>query len=150
MDEDPTRKPTPTMKTSRQVQGDIYRSLRASALAKAISGDVYRQGLRPRDSRREDAVVVFTTGTSGQVQDGIVTVNVFVPDIDPLDDGALVEDTRRTEELEALAQEWVEGMRCPGYLFRLAEAVHTQWEPSIGQHFVVVRIRWRYGENEVY
>ncbi len=138
------------MKTSRQVQGNIYRLLRASALAKSINGGVYRQGLRPRDSVREDAVVTFTAGTPGQVQDGVVTVNIYVPDIDPRDDGALVEDTRRTEELEGLAQEWVEGLKAPGYLFRLADVVHTTWEPSISQHFVVVRIRWRYGENEVY
>lgn len=139
-----------TMKTSRQVQGDIYKLLRGSTLAKRLTGGVYRQGLRPRDSLKEDAVVVFTAGTSGQVQDGVVTVNIFVPDIDPRDDGALVEDTRRTEELEGLAQEWVDGMKAPGYLFRLEGAIHTTWEPSISQHFVVVRIRWRYGENEVY
>ena len=138
------------MKTSRQVQGDIYRLLRGSDLAKSINGDVYRQGMRPRDSRSEDAVVVFTTGTSGQVQDGVVTVNIYVPDIDPLDDGSLVEDTRRTEELEAAAAEWAEGLRAPGYLFRLDGAVHTAAEPFIAQHFVVVRIRWRYGENASY
>lgn len=138
------------MKTSRQVQGDIYKLLRESSLAKAINGSVYRQGMRPRASRREDAVVVFTAGTADQVQDGVVTVNIYVPDIDPRDDGALVENTRRTEELEGLAQEWVEGLKAPGYLFRLADVIHTTWEQSISQHFVVVRIRWRYGENEFY
>ena len=135
------------MKTSRQVQGDIYRLLKDSSLAAAISGGVYRQGMRPRDSRLEDAVVTYTAGTPGQVQDGVVTVNIYVPDIDPMDDGVLVEDSARTEELEGLAQEWADGLRADGYLFRLADAVHTTRDRSISQHFVVVRIRWRYGEN---
>lgn len=138
------------MKTSRQVQGDVYKLLRGSRLAKSITGGVYRQGMRPRDSRLEDAVVIFTTGSSGQVQDGVVTVNIYVPDIDPRDDGSLVENTRRTEELETLAQEWVEGLRAPGYLFRQSGVIHTTGEPGIGQHFVVVRLRWRYGENKAY
>lgn len=132
------------------MQGDIYRLLRNSGLARAINGDVYRHGMRPRDSRKEDAVVVFTAGTSGQVQDGVVTVNIYVPDIDPRDDGSMVEDTRRTEELEGAADEWARGLQAPGYLFRLADAIHTAAEPSIAQHFVVVRIRWRYGENASY
>lgn len=135
------------MKTSRQIQGDIYRQLRASRLAEEITGRVYRQGMRPRDSRKEDAVVIYTAGTAGQIQEGVVTVNVYVPDIDPRDDGMLVEDSERTEHLEALATQWAEGLKIPGYLFRLAEAVHTSGDLTIGQHFVVVRLRWRYGEN---
>ena len=49
-------------KTGKQVQGDIYRLLRDSSLYLRISGEVYRYGYRPRDSRKEDATVRFTTG----------------------------------------------------------------------------------------
>ena len=94
-------------KTGKQIQGDIRRMLRESPLASAISGEVYRNGLRPRDSRQEDAVVTFTTGTPDEVQEGVVTINIFVPDTDPYDNGVMVEDTERTEELESLADEWV-------------------------------------------
>lgn len=49
-------------KTGKQVQGDIYQLLKDSTLYTMISGDVYRNGYRPRDSRLEDAVVIFTAG----------------------------------------------------------------------------------------
>lgn len=39
-------------KTGKQVQGDIYKLLRDSTLYTLISGEVYRNGLRPRDSQK--------------------------------------------------------------------------------------------------
>ena len=88
-------------KTSKQIQGDIYNLLKGSALCSMISGDVYRSGYRPRDSRLEDAVVIFTTGLPDQIQTGVVTVNIYVPDIDPYQNGVLVEDGERTETIAA-------------------------------------------------
>ena len=64
-------------KTSKQVQGDIYRLLRDSVLYTQITGEVYREGLRPRDSRKEDAVVIFTTGVPDEIETGVVTVNIY-------------------------------------------------------------------------
>ena len=64
-------------KTSRQVQGDVYRKLRKSPIAEVITGGVYREGQRPRDSPHEDAVVIFTAGTTGDIQRGVVTINTF-------------------------------------------------------------------------
>lgn len=97
-------------KTSKQIQGDVYRLLKDSVLATQISGGVYRSGNRPRDSKKEDAVVIFTSGLPDEIQTGVVTVNIFVPDIDPNDDGVLLEDSERTEELERLAEEWVKSL----------------------------------------
>ena len=133
-------------KTSRQVQGDIYRLLKASTLAAALSGGVYRQGYRPRDSREEDAVVIFTTGTADQVQAGVVTVNIFVPDTDPYGNGVWVEDGERTEEVERLAQEWVESLTADRscYKFKLRQTIYTEEEPDINQHFVVVKLGYEY------
>lgn len=39
-------------KTSKQVQGDIYRMLRDSVLYTQISGEVYREGMRPVTAAR--------------------------------------------------------------------------------------------------
>ena len=97
-------------KTSRQVQGDVYRKLRKSPIAEVITGGVYREGQRPRDSPKEDAVVIFTAGTTGDIQRGVVTINIFVPDIDPYDNGVLTEDSARTEEIERAAQRWVDSL----------------------------------------
>lgn len=137
--------------TSRQVQGEVYRLLRLSPMAGALSGGVYRAGLRPRDSRREDAVVVFTTGLTGEVETGVVTINVYVPDIDPRADGVWVEDVRRTEQVERMAAEWAASLTAAttgNYLFRLSGAIETHEEAETRQHFVTVRLRYSYYDTD--
>lgn len=133
-------------KTGKQIQGDVYRLLRGSDLSKKISGKVYRNGLRPRNSRKEDAIVAFTTGLPDQVQTGVVTVNIYVPDIDPEDNGTWLEDGIRTEEIENLAQAWVDSLTAEVscYKFKLQQTINTEAEPSINQHFVVVKLKYEY------
>ncbi len=140
---------TETMaKTSRQIQGDIYRLLRESSLYMQTGGEVYRSGLRPRDSRQEDIVVAFTAGIPDQVQTGVVTVNIYVPDIDPYDNGVWVEDAERTEQIELLAQQWADGLMSGsyGYDFSLRQTISTYEEADTRQHFVSVRIGYRITE----
>lgn len=140
-------------KTSKQVQGDIYRLLRDSDMFPRLSGEVYRQGMRPRDSRLEDAVVIFTSGLSDDdIETGVVTVNIFVPDIDPYSNGVFVEDGVRTEQVERMAQGWVDSLTCDKscYKFRLQQTIYTEEEADIRQHFVVVKLAYDYydgGEN---
>lgn len=133
-------------KTAKQIQGDVYRLLKDSTLSSMISGDVYRGGYRPRDSRLEDAVVTFTAGLPDQIQTGVVTVNIYVPDIDPYDNGVMVENGVRTAQIELLASEWVKslktGLSC--YNFRLQQTIYTEREESINQHFVVIKLAYRY------
>ncbi len=137
-------------KTSKQVQGDIYQLLKDSTLYTLISGEVYRQGCRPRDSRLEDAVVIFTTGIPNQIQTGVVTVNIFVPDIDPYDNGVWVEDGERTERVERLAQEWVDNLttEVSCYKFKLQQTIYTEEEAEIKQHFVVVKLKYEYYDGK--
>lgn len=97
-------------KTGKQVQTDIRQMLLGSALAEAVSGSVYRNGYRPRDSRMEDIVVTFTAGLAEQIQTGVVTVDIYIPDIDSDANGTWVEDGRRTEALEAAAQAWADSL----------------------------------------
>jgi hypothetical protein len=133
-------------KTGKQIQGDIYRLVKDSALYNNVSGEVYRMGYRPRDSRKEDIIVAFTTGLADEVQTGIVTINIYVPDIDPYGNGTLVEDGQRTEELERLAQEWVYSLSADlsCYRFALNQTIYTDEEAETNQHFVVVKLRYRY------
>lgn len=137
-------------KTSKQVQGDIYQLLKDSTLYTLISGEVYRQGYRPRDSRLEDAVVIFTTGIPNQIQTGVVTVNIFVPDIDPYDNGVWAEDGERTERVERLAQEWVDNLttEVSCYKFKLQQTIYTEEESEIKQHFVVVKLKYEYYDGK--
>ena len=133
-------------KTGKQIQGDIYQLFKDSTLYTMISGNVYRRGYRPRDSRLEDAVVIFTTGMPDQIQMGVVTVNIFVPDIDPYDNGILVEDGERTEIIERLAADWVDSLSADisCYRFKLMQTIYTEKEAEINQHFVVVKLAYKY------
>ena len=55
--------------------------LQSTELSAMISGGVYRDGYRPRDSKLEDIIVIFTNGEVGEVEIGTVTINIYVPDI---------------------------------------------------------------------
>lgn len=136
--------------TSKRVQGDIYRLLKRSSLAASLSGQVYRQGMRPRDSRQEDAVVIFTTGLPDQVQSGVVTVNIFVPDVEGVGTGVLEEDGKRCEEIEAAAAAWVKTLTADKSCYRLSlqQTIYTEAEPETNQHFVVVKLKYRFFDGE--
>lgn len=133
-------------KTSKQIQGDVFLMLRESTLCSMISGAVYRNGMRPRDSRKEDAVVIFSTGLSEEIQTGVVIVNLFVPDIDPASDGVFVEDGARVEELECLAQEWVDSLSTKNscYRFELQQTIYSESDHELQQHVIVVRLKFWY------
>lgn len=134
------------MLTAHKVQNDIIALLADSELCKALSGKVYRKGYRPRDSRLEDVVVIFVSGIYGQVEQGAVTLNIYVPDTTPYNNGVYCEDGRRIEQVEQLAAEWVNSLnvgRTP-YLFTLSRTIDTMPEEAIHQHFVVVHLEYKY------
>ena len=137
--------------TSRQVQGDIYRFLKDSDLSAMVSGGVYRRGMRPRDSRLEDAVVTFVAGLAeSAIQTGVVVVNIYVPDIDPYCNGVMTENSRRTEEIEAAASQWMTTLTCArsNYKFHLAATIQTFEDTDIHQHFVSVRLGYEYWDGD--
>lgn len=76
-------------------------------------------------------------------------MNIFVPDIDPYNNGVLVEDGKRTEEVERLAQEWVDSLTADKscYRFKLQQTIYTEEEPETNQHFVVVKLKYQYYDN---
>lgn len=142
------------VKTAKQIQSDIIALLEGSSLVQELSGAVYRgtpdSSYRPRDSKAEDLIVIFTQGFTNEVQTGVVTLNIYVPDIDPFDNGVLVEDGERTEALEAAANEWVESLTADRscYKFKLRQTIYTAYNPEIHQHFVVVKLGYRYYDEQ--
>lgn len=139
------------MKTAKQIQEDVIDLLKGSTLREQVTGGVYPGGLRPRDSRREDIEVIFTLGNPGQIESGVVTINVFCPDVpEGFTPGAKVENARRTREIERLLAEWVETLTpatTGGYLFTPANTILTLPEEETDQHFTSVKLRYRYYDN---
>ena len=133
-------------RTGQQIEDDVYGFVKSSPLASLITGDVYKFGMRPRDSREEDAIVQFVTGsdTTDPLQSGTVVINVYVPDINPYRNGVYVRDIERCTAIEIAANRWVESLTAAGsnYLFRKAQTVYTEAEPEINQHFVTIRLKF--------
>lgn len=133
------------MKTAKEVQGDIINLLRGSALAKAVSGNIYRKGYRPLNSQAEDITVGFVTGVTGEIQEGVVVINVYVADIDAIGNGTMVENGARTTEIERLADDWAQSLTASrsNYLFELSQTIYTEAEREVHQHFVSIRLNYR-------
>ncbi|MBO7263058.1 MAG: hypothetical protein J6U93_00895 [Alistipes sp.] len=134
------------MLTAHKVQTDIMALLADSELCAELSGEVYRNGYRPRDSRLEDIVVTFVAGTPAQVERGAVTLNIFVPDITPYNNGVYVEDGQRTSHIEVLADHWVQSLTTSraNYKFKLLRTISTDNDEAIHQHFVVVQLEYQF------
>lgn len=133
-------------KTAKDIQTDFFSLLKGSNLASMVNGSIYRDGLRPRDSKKEDIVIIYSAGEDdGEIQSGIVTLNIYVPDITPYKNGTMVENAARTAKIERAAQEWFDAAKTATseYIFRLYNTIHTSADEDINQHFVVVQVRYR-------
>lgn len=139
-------------KTGLQIEGDIFQMLKTTALMVGtwqiakIDGALYRGGTRPRDSRAEDCVVIFTTANAEQFPEGVVTVNVFVPDISSNRNGVMSPNGLRCEQIEYLAQTSFEELCAEqsDYRFTLRETIHTIRDLDIHQSIVVMSLRFKY------
>lgn len=128
--------------TSQRIISDVMSLLKDTPIATNIGGSMYRGGLRPRDSVKEDLIVIYTEANAGQFQTGVVTINVYVPDIRIQANGVLVPNSARLEMLEDLCQQSVDRLTASrsNYLFSLKEAIHTNHDDEINQSFVVARL----------
>jgi hypothetical protein len=131
--------------TGQQVEDDIYALLQGSSLKTVIGGKVYRYDMRPRNSTAEDAIVKFVAGLDGDVQTGVVVVNIYVPDVDAYKDGVMRRNVARCRAVEVKANEWVKSLTAgtTDYLFELAQTIYTEEEAAIAQHFVSIRIKFK-------
>lgn len=132
------------MKTASEVQTDIINLIKADGILTSLSGNIYRNGYRPRNSKLEDVVVTFTTGVPTQIEEGVVTVHIYVPDVEL--NGILVENGSRTAAIETLAAGMVERLTCAvsNYKFTLQLSISTIPVDDIHQHIVVVMLQYQY------
>lgn len=129
--------------TSREVQTTIYKLLRESELCKAVNGKLYHATTRPRASHKEDVVVRYTTGRSGEVQEGVVTVLIYTEPI-PASDGTLWEDIARTVQIERLATDWVDNLPTGRSLFSPSDTAQTLYDPEAKQYFTSIKINYKH------
>ena len=112
------------MTTATELQTELIALLRGSELALELSGEVYRIGTRPRDSKREDITVAITALTAGQRQRARARLSIYVPDIARVASAVSDPDLARAARLERLATDWALSLttdRTGDLLIRLAE-----------------------------
>lgn len=130
-------------KTEKRIERDFFEFVSNSELAKNISGMVYRKGMRPVGSDKEDIVVKFLSGIDEQIQSGIIVLNIYVPDTTIRSTGAKVEDIKRVEELEELALSFIEENDSTEYELSKDGTPKSLEAEGIEQHFIQVKIKYR-------
>lgn len=131
-------------KSSKNIEADIFEMLSDSSLGSVIGGQFYRDGMRPADSKAEDAVVKFLTGIDGQAQDGVVLLHLYVTDIDLYGKGAMVENIGRVEALEDAINNALESIESNEYVLTKDGTPQSyRSEDYNGQHFINARIKYK-------
>lgn len=135
------------VKTAEEILEDVFERIKDSDLANTLSGVVCFEGARPQDSKLEDAVLIFTSGDTEQVQEGIVTLNIYVPDKEKK--GIYRKDIPRCREVSKLTNKWIEELieQSADYLFERNGVVSTNSEEEIHQHFVVAKLKYKLVTN---
>lgn len=127
------------------VETDFYKAIKETELAKQVNGEVYRAEYRPRDSKKEDIIVILTTLTAGQIQDGVVTVLIYVPDIDFDGTGELRRNNARIQDLEICCLTALKELRIELKDYNdiaLQQGIQS-FEDTNEQHFISMRISFR-------
>ena len=133
-------------KTEQDIERDFYTYVKASTLGQTVTGSVYRSGMRPDDAETEDVVVKLLTGIDSQVQEGIVILNIYVPDVYAGSRRKVIDHARiatlqtaLTDMMNNAASDFEYHVRADATPQTLAlEGV------DVAQHLIYARIRYRY------
>lgn len=131
------------IKTQTEIDRYFYTVVKASNLGKAITGSVYRPDMRPDNPTTEDIIVGLLTGIGGQTQEGVVLVNVYVPD-KPDKKGRLVADLTRIGVLQSHIQSLISD--CQGgdyYIDRNTETPRAIEVKELHQHCFTIRLQFK-------
>lgn len=125
--------------TGTDIEQDFYNMLKGSSLESAISGNIYKSGMRPLNADKEDVVITFLSGLSDQVQKGIMIINAYVPDIAQ----SGLKNTSRIKSLEAEIKNWLYSFENNRYEISLNKTIQVFAEPEINQHFINTRLNFK-------
>ena len=129
--------------TIADIEHDAYNAVR-DTLAGIVRGAVYPSECRPYDSVEEDAVVIASTATADQIQEGRVHINVWVADIDN-GSGREVPDKARIRAISGQGNAILEALNSncdKSYLFEFAEATNILQDAN-NQHIVAFTFKFR-------
>lgn len=129
------------MKNDVEIRQDVFAVVKASAISSAISGEV-RYLPRRKDSKSEDCIITVLESDNKQIQNCIVNVNVYVPNIN--NGGESVEDISRTTVLAKTCEEALKYVYGDGFIIHLEK---QRILPVNGKDEYVINNRIRYNFN---
>jgi hypothetical protein len=133
------------VKSEYRLRQILYDKLDGSLLKETITGKIYKNGVRPAGSTKEDIVINVIVLTSEQFQRGIANVNLYVPDITVNLEGKqqLMPDSIRLAHLAELALPIFLESASQEYAFDLGDQ-HELAEPETKQHYINLRIDFQF------
>lgn len=131
-------------KTASEIEADIYQIIGESGLKNKINGSIYRDGLRPFDSQKEDIVISFLTAIEDVFyQEGKVNINLYIPD--KTSTGHSRKDVKRCAEAERILLDFFQSLKVrKDYRFKLSKTIQTFKEENIDQHFTHLQLEFKY------
>lgn len=130
------------MKTQYDIVEDI--KSRMTSLLQYVNGGIYSEGHRPKDSDKEDFVVIHTAGQAAQVQTGLLTVHCYVKDVRPLRNGVGRENTERCKYISKVMQEWMDGIKPTGDIqYEQSGVLSCITDHETSHHILVLQIRYK-------
>lgn len=132
-------------KTWSDIEQDFYTAVSKTELAHTVSGGVYKYGIRPKSSKKEDVIIKVSALNAKQLQEGTVAVMVYLQPQTKHSDGWIVPDKRRIAEIERLVDSLPEELLVllPEYNgIRLFDAVGNYAEPDTEEFFVSAKIKF--------
>lgn len=88
------------LKTEIDVEQDFYNAIKKSALMSLVKGGIYKKEMRPFDSKDEDIIVMVSSLTMAQRQEGVMTILVYVPMVEGRSNGDMLPDKKRIGVIE--------------------------------------------------
>jgi hypothetical protein len=128
------------MKTQFDAINIVYQVINASTLKGAINGTLNKLK-RPTGSDKEDIVINSITMGDTNFQEGVLNVNIYVPNISAVKSS--LPNTARLAVLSSLAHTALEEVSGDNYSFWISTQAIFE-EKDINYHFVNVRLEFRF------
>ena len=131
------------MKTDVEVRQDVFAVVKSSPIATAISGSL-RYIPRATGSKAEDCIISVLESDAKQIQDCIVNVNIYVPNI--TSGGESVENVTRTGALAKICETALKSKHGDGFWLFL-EKQRIMAVNGKDEYVVNNRIRYKFNNE---
>lgn len=134
------------MKSAIQIEDDVFGYLKTTSLKTSINGVIRNGRPIPPDSTKEDVWIKCLAVESGQIQEAIVIVNVYIPDAYDKTEGQYIIDRKRVRTLASLCNTLLEYKSIRDYHFELQTQTIEKIQEA-NKHYITNRLLYRHNTN---